>query len=595
MLIRSLLIGSLFLVLLTACSQPEDDTPLPTARSLASFTPTLTWTPSTTPSITITPSATASWTPSITPTASITPTETLTLTPTDTLTLTPTITPSPIVLTVEVIGQAVNVREGPSLRFDIVGAISSNETIEVIAATQNRNDEVWYQIRLEDGSTAWIAEQIASVEDDIDIPIIDIAELVSLTPSSTPTLTRTPTPTPTNTYTRTPTNTPTPTQTDTPSNTPTPTPTQPRGANARIDSEQDINLREGPGLDYNIIGSVDSETPLAVIGRDADAVWLQIVTIDTERQVGWINASFIRTDEPVDPPQTWFGEESLNVRGVVCGVNLDPLEQSIWQSIPPEMGNLAWVRIPLIATAPDFSDLSTALRFYDTVLDEVNKSGIEVIFVLSYETFGRGGEYDFSTMDIDAWQDFNSDFLAVIERVVQQYGARVGAYQIWDVDADTPQIPALPYASLLDDAATIVSAYTRTAQIITLPAQETDNSFLRTVMNSLSRTSQVDGISLDVQNAGASFDDTDLSERQLDDVIDLYRDIAPDLPIWLTLGVDGAPDSEEAGQFWRNAIEYLRVRYPTRIDTLIWNGIWLNPDGTLNRPFFTVLAATCQE
>ncbi|MCS6842924.1 MAG: DUF3048 C-terminal domain-containing protein [Caldilineales bacterium] len=125
------------------------------------------------------------------------------------------------------------------------------------------------------------------------------------TPTATPTPTKTPTPVavaqaPTDTPTpppptptpEPPTPTPTPEATPTPDATPTPeppTPTPTPVASLRP-TDDDINVRKGPGTGYGKIGQVTRADNLAVLGKSADGAWYKVCCINS--QEGWIAAQF---------------------------------------------------------------------------------------------------------------------------------------------------------------------------------------------------------------------------------------------------------------------------------------------------------------
>lgn len=90
----------------------------------------------------------------------------------------------------------------------------------------------------------------------------------TLTPTKVMQLTRTPTPTKTSTST----------PTKTPTKTPTPQPI------AIVDTEG-LNVRKGPGTDYDILGSVKRGDELVIVGRLADKSWYQI---EYEELKGWV-------------------------------------------------------------------------------------------------------------------------------------------------------------------------------------------------------------------------------------------------------------------------------------------------------------------
>jgi hypothetical protein len=115
-------------------------------------------------------------------------------------------------------------------------------------------------------------------------------------PTNTPTPTSTPTEAPTATSTLEPTATWTKTPTRTPTRTPTKTPTpQPM---AIVDTET-LNVRGGPGTDYDILGVVNKGDELVIVGRLADNSWYQI---DYKRQKGWIFGGLVIAENADDVP-----------------------------------------------------------------------------------------------------------------------------------------------------------------------------------------------------------------------------------------------------------------------------------------------------
>jgi len=103
-----------------------------------------------------------------------------------------------------------------------------------------------------------------------------------VTPTPEPTATRSPT------VTRAPTLTRTPTLTSTPTTTPTP---QPVG---RVINQQ-VNLRSGPGANYEIVGTADQDDELFIYARSTDGAWLQI----NETADLWVWAPLISLSQDV--------------------------------------------------------------------------------------------------------------------------------------------------------------------------------------------------------------------------------------------------------------------------------------------------------
>ena len=52
-----------------------------------------------------------------------------------------------------------------------------------------------------------------------------------------------------------------------------------------------INIRSGPGLDFDIIGTLNANTTVTVVGRNPDTSWWQIKI--TEDQLGWVSSTVV--------------------------------------------------------------------------------------------------------------------------------------------------------------------------------------------------------------------------------------------------------------------------------------------------------------
>ncbi|MEO1667239.1 MAG: TIR domain-containing protein [Chloroflexota bacterium] len=117
-------------------------------------------------------------------------------------------------------------------------------------------------------------ESVAAMEDEVGI--------VAILPTSTTTPTLTPipsTPTPQSTATQTPTRTPTRTPSPVPP-TPTSEPT------ARVISDTPINVRDGAGTNFGIVGTLESGAVVTVIGESDDGTWVNIRFDDGVE--GWV-------------------------------------------------------------------------------------------------------------------------------------------------------------------------------------------------------------------------------------------------------------------------------------------------------------------
>jgi hypothetical protein len=180
------------------------------------------------------------------------------------------------------------------------------------------------------------------------------------TPTPQPTFTATALPTPlvvaeASPATASPASTPTPNPTPSPPPEPTPTdlPTaSPTPAAAQVVAASTVNVRAGPGTNYQVVGALPPNTPLQVVGRNQDGSWWQIQL--PGNAVGWVAGSVVEarnvdgipvaqappapTPVPTEPPPTrpayqfeptgWYGAKNLGLTrflGTITDVNGEPV------------------------------------------------------------------------------------------------------------------------------------------------------------------------------------------------------------------------------------------------------------------------------
>lgn len=169
-----------------------------------------------------------------------TPTPTLSPTATPTPTPEPTVTPqpeSPFTGTFYSLGE-VNIRKGPGTNFDVIRQLVENEKVEVVAKTENG----WY--RLAEGG--YVSGNLLSSE-----------PVVPPTPTPTPVPTKEPTKEPTKAPTKAPTK---PAE-------PTPAPIKETPFTGVYYSVGEVNVRKGPGTDYDVLRKMTEGTKVHVIAR----------------------------------------------------------------------------------------------------------------------------------------------------------------------------------------------------------------------------------------------------------------------------------------------------------------------------------------
>ncbi len=134
-----------------------------------------------------------------------------------------------------------------------------------------------------------------------------------------------------------------------------------------------LNVRTGPGTDYDIVGVLVSGQKVEITGRNADATWYQIKFAGAEGGVGWVSATYVTAENvgnvpvveapppPPPPPPTptpapqfpdWVGGYYNNpdLSGAPTLVRNDPAISFDWglgspaPDIPPDNFSARWTR-----------------------------------------------------------------------------------------------------------------------------------------------------------------------------------------------------------------------------------------------------------
>jgi uncharacterized protein YgiM (DUF1202 family) len=132
----------------------------------------------------------------------------------------------------------VNVRGGPGVQYEIVGQLSADERVPVTGRDSQTSG--WLQIVLENTAVGWVASFAVLLDGDAeDLPIIVV--------DSTPVDNENP---------------------------------------ATVTAYGLVNVRSGPGMDFDIVGQLDVDDTAAIVGRNNEENdWLYIETDDV---TGWV-------------------------------------------------------------------------------------------------------------------------------------------------------------------------------------------------------------------------------------------------------------------------------------------------------------------
>ena len=164
-------------------------------------------------------------------------------------TLAPTYTPLPppptsTLAPVEGIASTqINVRAQPSTAGEVLGIVAANAKIQIIGKDPGGS---WWQILYPasiDGK-GWVTAQYVTTAGKPDVPVIGGSSA-----------------------------------------------TNPSNGNVAI-VQQQLNVRSGPGTDFNSLGTLNPEDVVNLIGKDANGAWLQIEFSSGPEGKGWINSAF---------------------------------------------------------------------------------------------------------------------------------------------------------------------------------------------------------------------------------------------------------------------------------------------------------------
>lgn len=151
----------------------------------------------------------------------------------------------------------LNIRSGPGLGHSVITVVYRNDTLGLTGRTV---DNSWLRVRLPlTGQEGWAAAHFIEIGlgGIYDLPVVDGGS---------------------------------------------PPPPPPGQATAYVTSYR-LNVRGGPGLTYNIIGTLWRGDSSPVIGRSADSSWLQIRVSSPyptfAEPTGWVFARYVRSSVPV--------------------------------------------------------------------------------------------------------------------------------------------------------------------------------------------------------------------------------------------------------------------------------------------------------
>ena len=140
----------------------------------------------------------------------------------------------------------VNVRAEPSTASDVLGTILPNTKVRIVGKDPGDN---WWLILYEQGvdGKGWVTAQYITTAAKPEVPVIG-GEGVS-----------------------------------------------PNGGLTAI-IQQQLNVRSGPGTDFNSVGTLNPQDVVTLTGKDANGTWLQIAFASGPEGKGWLSAAFVQAN-----------------------------------------------------------------------------------------------------------------------------------------------------------------------------------------------------------------------------------------------------------------------------------------------------------
>lgn len=122
---------------------------------------------------------------------------------------------------------------------------------------------------------------------------------------------------------------------------------------------QKVNVRSGPGVDYELLGALNSNDLVVITGRDAAGGWLQIEFADSADGRGWVAAEFLRAADVESVPSIGAVAEETPVPSIapeaalqVAAQDGDSMQAPLAVTVFSAMGSRA-LQVQGDVSAPD--------------------------------------------------------------------------------------------------------------------------------------------------------------------------------------------------------------------------------------------------
>jgi len=159
----------------------------------------------------------------------------------------PTATITPVEGTVSV---QINVRSGPDVSYSSIGILNRGEKVQIIGKDPSGG---WYGILYPSGpkGLGWVIATYIQAGETTGLPVLALQET---------------------------------------------------GSGLTGKATQTLNVRSGPGTGYEVLGMIQPDTLLVLIGKNEAATWLQIEYASGEGSKGWVAAAYVQMNDTASLP-----------------------------------------------------------------------------------------------------------------------------------------------------------------------------------------------------------------------------------------------------------------------------------------------------
>ncbi|MBC7810035.1 MAG: hypothetical protein H7175_02755, partial [Burkholderiales bacterium] len=243
------------------------------------------------------------------------------------------------------------------------------------------------------------------------------------------------------------------------------------------------------------------------------------------------------------------------------------------------------------------TDIDAAINRYMPFIDQYAAAGHRIMLAFTHQTYGEGRDefYPWSSQTSDKWRQLTTRYSEFIHRAAERFKGKVQAYQIWneqDTGWNRPDIraqdivaavPLKPedYAIVLAGGIQAVRSADSTAAVITgghVGGPGRGPQYARITLQNLPSGLRPDGIACHPYGRGAQGSKRDFMHFGLiDEEIDGYMGIAPDIPVWITewgvLGPGHEPppaSPEDIADYAARFVQVLKTKYGGKVAAAIW-------------------------